>query len=101
MCGWPETELAHTIGRARQDEKRVGPKGGVYLWVNPDSVIPLCPQRSDVDHDGKALALGCHAAYDGHELDLLGFLTLKEELNAVRAAGSIAAALRRITGSRD
>lgn len=89
ICGSPDGELAHTINRAKQDELRVGPRGGEYLWVNPHSVLPLC---------GDFFGVGHHKQYDAGELDILAYLTLEEQLNAVRAAGGIFLAMQRLTG---
>ena len=99
-------EAAHTIGRSR-DHKLVwrasdGRKMFVRaefeadrilrLWVDPDDIVELCGPATSTDT--------CHGAYDGHRLDLLALLTLEEQLAAVRAAGSIASAIRRLTGGR-
>ena len=69
-------ELAHVIGRARDDRSGL---------VNPDSVVPLCQT--------------CHREYDAGRLDLLPFLTVDEQVQAVRDAGGLEAARRRIIGS--
>jgi hypothetical protein len=82
-----EIQAAHTIGR---DHDRPLIQGATTLHVHPDDVVPLCVQT-----DG-----GCHGAFDGRRLDLLPHLSLDEQLAAVRAAGGIAAALRRLTGRR-
>ncbi len=50
-------EAAHTIGRKYQDEKKTGPRGGVSLWVNPDSIIPLCSQCHRLQHQKKVSVL--------------------------------------------
>lgn len=78
-------EAAHTIGRARQDEMVVGPRGGETLTVKPESIIPLC--RS------------CHEQYDSRRLDILAYLFLPEQVNAVEAAGGIYAANERVSGN--
>lgn len=39
VCGHSHAELAHTIGRDR-DAVLAGPRGGIYRYVHPDSVIP-------------------------------------------------------------
>lgn len=82
VCGdsWA-LEAAHTVGRARDERQR----GASIVHIDPNAVLPLC-QR-------------CHQAYDAGRLNLLGFLTLDEELCAVRAAGGLEAARRRIIGS--
>ncbi len=64
-------EAAHIIGR-EHDEVIAGPKGGKTLVVGRDSVVPLC--RS------------CHAQYHAHRLDLLPYLFLPEQVEAVRAS---------------
>lgn len=81
VCGQSgRVELAHTIGRAHDDRE------GKAFVVRPDSVVPLCEL--------------CHRSYDAGTLDLRGFLTLEEELDAVRSAGGLEAATRRLMGSR-
>lgn len=79
-------EAAHTIGRAVQDEIVIGPRGGETLTVKPDSVVPLCQS--------------CHEQFDSHRLDLLPYLSLDEQLDALRAAGGIVSAYERLTGER-
>jgi hypothetical protein len=58
--------------------------------VNPDDIVELCGPATSTDT--------CHAAYDGHRLDLLSLLDLEEQLAAVKAAGGIASAIKRLTG---
>lgn len=94
ICGIPDgsvvdgfyvhLEAAHTIGRKQQDEVRVGPRGGEVLVVKRESTVPLCTD--------------CHRAYDEHRLDLLPFLFLPEQIDAVKAAGGIALANKRLSG---
>ena len=79
-------DAAHTIGRGH-DRPHPDRPGGPR-WVNPDDVVPLCVAR-----DG-----GCHGRYDARSLDLTPYLGLHEQVAAVRAAGGIASALRRLTG---
>lgn len=79
-------EAAHTISRARQDVLTVGPRGGETLYVKPESIVPLCTD--------------CHLEYHAMVLDLLPYLTLEEQLDAVRAAGGLALAYERLTGGR-
>lgn len=55
-------EAAHAISRERQDEPRVGQRGGEYLYVKPESIVPLCTD--------------CHLEYHAGVLDLLPHLTL-------------------------
>ena len=77
VCGDAPVDAAHVIPRSI--DPRESNMGG-------HSVVGLC--RRD------------HVAYDSHELDLLPYLTLDEQLAAVRAAGSIARAEQIITGKR-
>lgn len=51
------------------------------------NIVPLCPR--------------CHSAYDLHELDLLPYLRLEEQIAAVSTAGGIGLAMRRISNRRD
>lgn len=82
--GFPvQLEAAHVIGR-KYDEVEIGPRGGKTLVVKRESVIPLCN--------------ACHLQYDAHRLDLLPFLFLPEQIEAVRAAGGISSANRRLSG---
>jgi len=83
VCGRYEVELAHTIGRAKQDKPKT--PGSKTLWVNPDSVVPLCP-----DH---------HREYDAHQLDLLPYMPLAEQFNAVEAAPGLELARKRLCPS--
>lgn len=80
-------EAAHTIGRKYQDEWRVGPRGGEYLWVNPDSVIPLCSM--------------CHRLQHQKKVSVLRVLTWTELSNAARACRMWGLDCRRqLTGRR-
>jgi hypothetical protein len=86
VCGASDfVDAAHTIGRAKQDKEVEGPRGGTYLYVDPDSIIPLCSEH--------------HRMYDSHRLDLLPYMKLPEQVNAVQAAGGIALANRRLSGN--
>jgi hypothetical protein len=76
-------QAAHVIGRER-DPTVSDERGREVREVQPDAIVPLC-----VAH---------HRAYDAHEIDLLPYLTLREQLRAVEDAGGIANALRRISG---
>lgn len=58
--------------------------------MGADNVVPLCGGPD-----------GCHGAYDRHELDLLPYLTLPEQIAAVRQAGGIALAYRRTANVRE
>ena len=79
VCGIERgLQQAHTAGR-RFDVTRPGRK---TLWVNPDAIVPLCPH--------------CHHDYDAHDLDLLPYLTLDEQLYVVKVMGGIEAARIRL-----
>jgi hypothetical protein len=79
-------EAAHVIPRALSDEVLEGPRGGKVRHVPRDAVVPLCaPDR-------------CHLLFDENRLDLLSVLTLEEQLFAVRVAGGIENARRKIVG---
>lgn len=75
-------EAAHTINRKAQDVLCTGPRGGEYMYVQPDAVVGLCGYH--------------HRIYDARGLDILPYLSVAEQLNAVDAAGGIFAALRRL-----
>lgn len=90
VCGCTtDVQAAHTVSRQLQDVEVEGPRGGRYLLVKEDAVVPLCGDFGN----------GCHGKYDRRELDLLPYLFLAEQINAVEAAGGIASAYRRLTGS--
>ena len=91
VCGHSrDVETAHVISRER-DPVLVGPNGGEYRYVHPDSVVPLCGGFSEENH---------HGLYDAHALDLLPYLTQDEQERAVEDAGGIIAALNRVTGGK-
>lgn len=74
-CSGP-IEAAHIVGR--ENDRRVHAAGNPQGWwfeVDADSIVPLCKTH--------------HLAYDAHELDLLGYLTVVEEARAVRDAGGL------------
>ena len=81
-------EAAHIIGRSQDfftlgcDRYKLHAK---TLTVEPLRIVPL---RADL-----------HRAYDRGEIDLLPNLTLEEQVQAVRDAGGIEAARRRLIGS--
>ena len=85
--GAKDLEMAHTIGKAEQDLETVGPRGGRRKYVPEAAVIPLC---------GGFTENNCHYRHDHHEIDILPYLYLEEEINAVRAAGGIYSALIRL-----
>ncbi len=82
-------DAAHTYSRKDQDTEVTGSRGGTHVYVNPDSVVPLC----------NGFANGCHGLYDGRELDLLPYLSGEEQYDAVRAAGGIEMARKRLCPS--
>ena len=79
VCGAPNAEAAHVIPRS------LAP--GVGNNMSADNIVPLCRD--------------CHTEYDQHRLDLLPFLTLPEQIAAVRQAGGIALAYRRTANVRE
>lgn len=82
LCGQTgDLQAAHVLGR-EHDRK----DGGRVLIVNPDRIVPL----------GGDFGCDCHGKYDRHEVDLLPALTLAEELQAVRDAGGLELARRRL-----
>jgi len=81
-------EAAHVIGR-KHDPILSGPNGGKYVYVHPDSIIPLC---------GPFTHGNCHMRYDRGEVDLLPFLRLHEQVRAVEDADGIISALKKTTG---
>ncbi|QIN79633.1 hypothetical protein GBA65_15110 [Rubrobacter marinus] len=83
VCGDPETQLAHTVGRAYQDDKATKRR----KVVPADAVVNLCRKH--------------HALYDARRLSLLGLLTFAELRNAVRACRKWGIdARRRLGGGR-
>ena len=83
VCGDPETQLAHTVGRAYQDEK-VSRRRKV---VPADAVVNLCRRH--------------HEVYDARRLSILEFLTMAELRNAVAACRRYGIdARRRLGGGR-
>jgi hypothetical protein len=87
-CGRSDRKLdcAHVVGR------RADVRSGNTAIVNPDSIIPLCGPSTDT--------ASCHCRYDQHRLDVCGLLSLDESVQAVRDAGGLGAAYRRVTGQR-
>lgn len=86
VCAAFSAEAAHIIGRSHDEPKTPGSK---TLYVKPERIVPLCcvPDRR------------CHERYDAHALDLLSYLTLDEQVQAVRDAGGIESARRRLCPS--
>ena len=79
VCYAPNAEAAHVIPRS------LAP--GVGNNMGADNIVPLCRE--------------CHTEYDQHRLDVLPFLTLPEQVAAVRQAGGIALAYRRTANVRE
>lgn len=89
VCGETrDLEAAHITSR-KHDALCKGPRSGEYLYVHPDSIVPLCGGFTDNY---------CHGLYDRHSLDLLPYLNLDEQLRAVEESGGIISALKRISG---
>lgn len=70
-------QAAH-VTRREFDAPKPGQK---TRWVNPDSIVPLCPV--------------CHSSYDRHELSILAHLTHAEQRKALEDMGTIEAVRRR------
>ena len=71
--------------------------------VDAAHVIPrsINPTEANMGADAVVgLCRRCHTLVDSHQLDLLPYLTLDEQVHAVRMAGSIERARQIITGSR-
>lgn len=85
-------EAAHVVGRRadRFDLDGTPAERGEVLTVEPVRIVPLCGPATDFDT--------CHGKYDRHELDLLPYLDIEEQTQAVRDAGGIVTAYRRTTG---
>lgn len=83
-------EAAHIIGREHDNHPSIGGPEHIYgkatLPVMPVRIVPLCRHMR---------GRGCHPAYDAHELDLLPYLTVEEQAQAVLDAGGIELARRR------
>jgi hypothetical protein len=80
----PKLEAAHTIGCEHDEPKTPGSKA---LYVHPDRIVPLCGPFPD----------GCHGDYDErHSLNLVHYMTIDEQVQAVRDAGGIAQAWPRL-----
>lgn len=87
VCGCTQDlQAAHTISRQLQDVEVEGPRGGKALVVPENAIVPLCRAH--------------HEAYDARRLDLLPYLFLPEQVNAVEAAGGITGANKRLSGGR-
>jgi len=87
VCGsGSNVEAAHVMGR-KHDEP-VHP-GSSVLYVDPNRIVPLCGPFPD----------GHHGEYDHKRLDLLSYLTLEEQVQAVADAGGIELARKRLCPS--
>lgn len=89
-------EAAHLIGRAADSKGKSN-----TITVKAMSIVPLCGPFGDSD--------SCHTKYDHHQLDILPYLTLEEEMQAVADAAALqgakkgkglAAAYKRLTGGK-
>lgn len=70
-------QCAHVTRRSFDSPK----PGRKTLWVNPDSIVPLCQV--------------CHSEYDRHELSILAHLTHAEQVKALEDMNTIEAVRRR------
>ena len=86
ICGDPNVELAHTIGRAWQNVK----VSSLRRWIPPDAVVPLCKSRPE--------KTGCHTLYDARRISLIGYLTLAEYRNAITTCWRLKLDCRRRLG---
>lgn len=85
-------QASHVIGRTHDREPPLRWDGDPFGWaepypVHPDRIVPLCER--------------CHKDYDEHRRDLLPYLLVDEELQAVSDAGSLHAAWMRVSGQRE
>lgn len=87
LCGEP-AQAAHIIGR-EHDKNAPIVWPAMQTWVPyevvPERICPLCPSH--------------HAEYDAHKLDLLPYLTVLEQAQAVHDAKGIELARNRICGA--
>jgi hypothetical protein len=81
VCGGP----LRTVDAAHTWDRSLGSSG----YDDPDLVIPLCSLIKG--------GIGCHDAYDKHQLDLLPYMTTDEQVAMVREAKSMARAMKRAT----
>ncbi len=77
-------ERAHVIGREHDSKPPVHADFWRPWVVAPDRIVPLCGPVTD--------PASCHGTQHAKRLDLLPYLTLDEQLQAVADAGSIARA---------
>lgn len=72
----------HTISAEKQNE--LLNDSSPAPWVHPDAVIPMCEL--------------CKEKWHGGEVNLVGRLTLEEEMNAIWAAGGMLQAAHDLAG---
>jgi len=74
-------EAAHVLGREHDEPKVSGVTGEPLkeLYVHPDRIFPACGPFPG----------GCHGDAEYRRINVLPFLTLEEQLQAVRDAGGI------------
>lgn len=91
VCGSNvEVQAAHIIERSRDKFHLDGsPRDGVWV-VEAVRIVPLC---------GPFSPLHCHVDFDAHAIDILQVLTLEEQVQAVRDAGSLVTAHQRTAPS--
>lgn len=91
VCGSNvEVQAAHIIERSRDKFHLDGsPRDGVWV-VEAVRIVPLC---------GPFSPLHCHVDFDSHAIDILQVLTLEEQVQAVRDAGSLVTAHQRTAPS--
>lgn len=81
-------EAAHVLGR-EHDEPKVSERTGEILqelYVDPDRVFPACGPFPE----------GCHGDAEHRRINVLPYLTLEEQIRAVKDAGGIAPAAMRL-----
>lgn len=104
VCGKPGADLAHIIGRECDkrppvvwDEEARGRPWRPYLVV-PERVTLLCgPSRDTGTH---------HCLYDGtpeerRQLNLLIYLSVEQQIQALADAGNVYAMLTRVAGTHE
>lgn len=79
-------EAAHILGREHDEPMVVGDRITKTLLVHPLRVIPACGPFPD----------GCHGDIDMKRINVLQYLTLDEQVQAVKDAGGIEAARIRL-----
>jgi hypothetical protein len=81
-------EAAHLVG-CKYDPVMAGPRGGKYLYVEPDSIVPLC---------GPFTHGNCHMRFDKREVSLIGVLDIREYRYAIKLCRSVGIDVRRRLG---